>query len=97
VDALPWPTTRGDNLFALSANLALCIETAFATVLPSDSSCTERFECKRLPALPCQRQASSSDLPSNRLLKAKQELVSVTADRRVEHIFGVIVGLVCKN
>ena len=35
--------------------------------------------------------------PSIRLLKAKQELVGVTADRRVEHIFGVIIGLVCKN
>ena len=32
-----------------------------------------------------------------RLLKAKQELVGVTADRRVEHIFGVIIVLVCKN
>jgi hypothetical protein len=31
------------------------------------------------------------------LLKAKQELVGVTADRWVEHIFGVIVGLVCEN
>jgi hypothetical protein len=27
------PTTRGDNLFAPSANLVLCIETAFAAVL----------------------------------------------------------------
>ena len=36
-------------------------------------------------------------LPSFRLLKAQQELVGVTADRRIEHIFGVIVGLVCKN
>jgi hypothetical protein len=36
-------------------------------------------------------------LPSIRLLKAKQELVGVTADRRLEHIFGVIIVLVCKN
>jgi hypothetical protein len=36
-------------------------------------------------------------LPSIRLPKAKQKLVGVTADRRVEHIFGVIVVLVCKN
>ena len=38
-----------------------------------------------------------SYLPSVRLLKAKQELIGVTADRRVEHIFGVIIVLVCKN
>jgi hypothetical protein len=42
-------------------------------------------------------EQASSNLPSIGLLKAKQELVSVTTDRRVEHIFGVIVGLVCKN
>ena len=36
-------------------------------------------------------------LASIRLLKAKQELVGVTADRRVEHIFGVIIVLICKN
>jgi hypothetical protein len=51
-----------------------------------------RYRCAPVPS-----QASSADLPSFRLLKAKQELVGVTADRRVEHIFGVIVGLVCKN
>jgi hypothetical protein len=33
--AVHGPTTRGDNLFALRANLALCIESAFATVLAS--------------------------------------------------------------
>jgi hypothetical protein len=38
-----------------------------------------------------------SYLPSIRLLKAKQELIGVTADRRVEHIFGVIIVLVCEN
>jgi hypothetical protein len=38
-----------------------------------------------------------SNLPSIRLLKAKQELVGVPAYRRVEHIFGVIIVLVCKN
>jgi hypothetical protein len=46
---------------------------------------------------PCESQATSSDLPSNRFFKAKQELVGVTADGRVEHIFGVIVGLVRQN
>jgi hypothetical protein len=35
--------------------------------------------------------------PSIRLLEAKQKLIRVTADRRVEYIFGVIVGLVRKN
>ena len=39
----------------------------------------------------------SADLPSIRLLKAKQKLVGVTADRRIEHILCVIVGLVRKN
>jgi L-alanine-DL-glutamate epimerase-like enolase superfamily enzyme len=36
-------------------------------------------------------------LPSIRLLKAQQELVGLKADRWVEHTFGVIIGLVCKN
>jgi hypothetical protein len=43
------------------------------------------------------RQAAGSDLTSFRLLKAKQKLVGVTADRRIEHILGVIVGLVRQN
>ncbi len=38
-----------------------------------------------------------SNLPSIRLLKAKQELIGVTADRRIEHIFAAIIVLVCKN
>src|SRR3984957_3494066 len=42
-------------------------------------------------------QAASSDLPSFRLLEAKQKLVGAAADRRIEHILGVIVGLVRQN
>src|SRR5271170_3949439 len=44
------------------------------------------------------RQASAANpKPLFRLLKAKQKLVGVTADRRIEHILGVIVVLVRQN
>jgi hypothetical protein len=47
--------------------------------------------------LPYQGQPSSSDSLSLRLLEAKQELIGVTADGRVEYLLGVIVILVRKN